>query len=132
MNIISEYLKTKFKFDFLGYPLYFNKHNEDLTGYMLKNNHKNYVVLTAYNPYPIFNSDETNLKLHDDLLENIKNEYSYFEGFGYSWDENHYEKQLIIFDMNIDKAIELGNHYDQLAICYGNLNQMNLLILKDF
>lgn len=130
MGIIAEYLKTKFKFDFLGGYVYFNKHNEELRDFMLKNNHKNYIVLGAYNPYPILNSEETNLKLHQDLLGKIKNDYSYFEGLGYSSDENYHEKHLIIFDMDIDQGIELGNHYGQLAICYGNSMQMGLLVIK--
>lgn len=130
MEIIGEYLKTKFKFEFLESYVYFNKHNEELMGYMLKHNHKNYIVLTAYNPYPVLNTDIINLSLHEDLINKVKEEYSYFEGFGFSCDENHYEKHLIIFDMEIDKGIELGDHYNQLAICYGNLKQMNLLIIR--
>jgi len=130
MAIISEYLKTKFKFDFLGGYVYFNKHNEELRDYMLKNNHKNYIVLGAYNPYPVVNPDESNLKVHEDLLNRVKGDYLCFEGIGYSCDENYYEKHLIVFDMDIDQGIELGNHYRQLAICYGNLMQMCLLVIK--
>jgi hypothetical protein len=130
MEIIGEYLKTKFKFDFLESYVYFNKHNEELMNYMLNNNHKNYIILTAFNPYPIINNNPTNFNFHKDLLDKIKKEYSHFEGFGYSSDEKHHEKHIIIFNMDINKGIELGNHYNQLAICYGNLKQMNLLIIK--
>ena len=130
MGIIDEYLKTKFKFEFLDGYVYFNEHNKDLTDYMLKNKYKSYIVLTAYNPYPVLNTDALNLDLHEDLLSKIKNDHPYFEGVGYSCDEKYHEKHLIIFDMDVDKGIELGNHYNQLAICYGNLKQMNLLIIN--
>lgn len=129
MEIIKEYLKTKFVFDGFETSLYFNEYNEELHAFMKKYDFHNYAVFTAYNPYPEICSDELNRERQKELLSALNN-YKFIEGFGYSSDGQHYEKQVIVFNIDFTSAANLGVAYGQLAIGYGDLYEAFLVILK--
>lgn len=132
-DIIKDYLSTRFVLDGIKIDLYFNEYNSDMSDYINKVGYNNYTILTVYNPYPYVNEDDVNLKLHENLIGYINiGGYHYIEAIGYSQDNEYQEKHLVVFDLPIDVAINLGGKYNQLAIGYGNKESLKLVILKNY
>jgi hypothetical protein len=83
-----------------------------------------YSFQTAWNPYSELKSIEINTNKNLELEKNLQLEnYRYLFGKGESVDGDWFEDSLCILNIQKEKAIELGNKFNQYAILYGEVNK---------
>jgi hypothetical protein len=95
-------------------------------------NNKPYSIITAHNPYSQKLSKEENEQRHKQL-ETILQECGLEHDLstGESPDGSWREEGFIIFDISLDDALELGRHFEQHAIVYGQGNRVALAWCED-
>lgn len=95
-------------------------------------NNRPYSIITAYNPYSQKLSKEENEERHKEL-EILLQERGLEHHFstGESPDGLWIEEGFIIFDTSLDDALEIGKHFEQHAILYGQGNRAALAWCED-
>lgn len=95
-------------------------------------NNKPYSIITAHNPYSQKLSKEENEQRHEQL-ETILQErgLEHLPSTGQSPDGSWSEEGFIIFDISLDDSLELGKHFEQHAIIYGQGNRLALAWCED-
>ena len=89
-----------------------------------------WAFLTAYNPLSTPLPDSENLARQADLTTLLdEKRYSYLRGYGASdapnWEP---EPSIFILDITRDAAIDLGKHFNQNAILWGEIGQFPELV----
>jgi Protein of unknown function (DUF3293) len=95
-------------------------------------NNKPYSIITAHNPYSQKLSKEENEQRHEQL-EKILQERGLEHHFstGESPDGSWREEGFIIFDISLEGALNIGRHFEQHAIVYGQGNRVALAWCED-
>lgn len=128
-NIISIYEKAIYRIEELNYNIKINDFNSILDKYLEDNKFDNWAIITAYNPMSELIPEEENIKANAELEEDIKH-YQKLKSQGLDplgkWPE---EKGYIIFDIDEEKAKEIGKKYKQRAIVYSNKNEKARIIV---
>ena len=132
-ELFRAYAETDFNVFNPAITINIGENNDLLNNLLLKHGVEEWAYITPFNPYSNVLSEEQNEQRYKELKNKIS-DYIYFEGEGIgkdlSWKP---EKSFLILGITKEKAIEIGNEYEQNAIVYGVLNQLpELLVLNEF
>jgi hypothetical protein len=122
IDLIKAYYTTAYKTT--EEPLFLIKigrQNKELDNYLEKKNVVNWVFITAENPNSIRLDDVENTKRNSELEEKlIEGKFTYFKGIGEpSTSDWQAEKSFLVLNMDVRKANELANIFDQNSFVYG-------------
>lgn len=93
---------------------------------------KPYSIITAHNPYSQKLSKEENEQRHKQLENILQGRgLEHLPSTGESPDGSWSEEGFIIFDISLDDSLELGKHFEQHAIIYGQGNRVALAWCED-
>lgn len=88
---------------------------------------RSYAVITAHNPRSEQLSKEENIKRHEALRSVLQHQKLSFEkSTGESPDGVWVEEGFVIFDINLETALQIGRDFGQHAILYGQGNRVAL------
>jgi hypothetical protein len=88
---------------------------------------RSFAIITAHNPKSEAFLKEENDKRHQQLLERVQqNHYSFNSSLGQSPDGSWQEEGVVIFDIDLAAALQLGRDFEQYAILYGQSNRVAL------
>lgn len=101
------------------------KHNKQLARLLRDRNCTNWALITAYNPYSQCLSVAENQQRHQKLLDDIQSrQLSILPAMGKDptgeWTP---EASVLILDISLTEAIEIGRLFEQNAIVYGSWKQ---------
>lgn len=127
IELLKAYFETKYKTNSTPiFSIRIGAVNNKLNQYMKKKNFKNWSFITAENPNSIKLSDDENSKKNE-WLETIlrKNRYQYMRGTGIpNNSEWQPENSFIIFNIGLNKSIELCKKFMQNAFVYGEIDEI--------
>ena len=131
-NLLKAYSETTFHVFEPHILIEIGHKNNALEVLLLANNASQWAYITPYNPYSKELSDTENL-MRFERLKGELSEYSFFEGEGVGMDLTWApERSLLILGITKEKAIEIGNSYEQNAIFYGVIHQLpEFLVLRE-
>ena len=130
-DLIAAYKNTCYKTYEQDIQLFIGERSEKLDILLGQNKKIDWCYITAWNPEGKMLSADNNKKLYSALLRDIS-EYTYLEGEGCGIDtEWPPEKSVLIMGISKEKAIQLGNKYQQNAIVIGTLGGEATLELLD-
>jgi hypothetical protein len=131
--LLNAYLETTFHVFEPSISIKVGHSNNSLEALLIENNASEWAYITPYNPYSRELNDIENL-MRFERLKGELSEYSIFEGEGVGMDLTWApERSLLILGITKEKAIEIGNNYEQNAIVYGAIHQLpELLVLREF
>ena len=129
-HTLQAYLSTSYVTEKPDLSIKIGEMNRPLNVFLFDNNSFFWAFVSASNPYSSMLSDNENELLHNNLIEIVKeNKFRFVEGLGVPSDESwKAEKSLLILDISKKEAIELGKHFNQNAIVFGQLNQVPELV----
>jgi Protein of unknown function (DUF3293) len=91
-----------------------------------------YAIITAHNPYSQQLTDLENQSRHKQLESLLASKgLSFSPSIGQSPDATWQEEGFLIFDITLEAALEIGLHFEQHAIIYGQGNRVALAWCKD-
>jgi hypothetical protein len=98
--------------------------------FIFENNAYTWCFISALNPHSMQMSEDENEKRHRNLVDKIKAmKWRFCEGNGIPAGDNWKpEKSVLILDISMNEAIELGKDFQQNAIVFGRLNQAPELV----
>jgi hypothetical protein len=129
-DLLNGYLATCYQIHEPAIDIYISKQNSALNSFLIQNNYFSWCFITAWNPFSVAQSDETNNTLHLQLKADLS-DYTIYDGQGKDtrgdWPP---ELSFFVADISKKKTKELSNKYKQNAVVYGELNKSaELLIL---
>ena len=127
----ESYKGTTFKVFQPRIEIRIDKINPELESLLSENDIDEWSYITADNPYSKQLSDEQNKQRFQELVQ-MAGIYSFYEGEGVGEDPAWKpEKSILIIGITRDKAISIGNYFEQNAIVVGRKgNPAELLMLK--
>jgi hypothetical protein len=127
-EIIESYLNTEFLIEDINIKIKNGKTHEQLAEYLKANNKKNFCIITAHNPYPEVFTEEENDEKNEELEEKLKT-YDKIKVLGLSTSDDHPdEASFLVFDIDLETAMNLMQEFDQLAIVYGDKDVTSLIV----
>lgn len=121
-DLIKAYNKTEFRVYSPPLIIKIGIANEELRELLVSANATKWAYITAFNPFSKILTEVENLKRHEELKEKIGN-YSFYEGEGVGEDKTwEPEISLLVVDIPLNYAIEIGKLYEQNAIVFGEIN----------
>jgi Protein of unknown function (DUF3293) len=91
-----------------------------------------YAIITAHNPYSQKLSDLENATRHKQLEQLLESRgFIFSPSTGQSPDQTWQEEGVLIFDIALAESLEVGRHFEQHAIVYGQGNRVALAWCKD-
>ncbi len=121
LDFAEAYTLTHYKTPRVSFTL-----NREQTGVTLFNG-RSFAIITAHNPRSEAFSKEENDKRHELLLAHIQQgNYSFDSSLGQSPDGTWQEEGVIIFDIELAAALQIGRDFEQHAILYGENNHVAL------
>lgn len=95
--------------------------NQALDSLLKALNATTWAYITAFNPYSKLLSEASNSSRHEILKTKIEN-YRFYEGEGVGEDKKWKpEISLLIIGISLEKAMEVGNCFEQNAIVVGEI-----------
>ncbi len=93
---------------------------------------RSFAIITAYNPHSKVLSKEENFARHLQLQNLLQNKsFEILPSTGQSPDGSWQEEGFLVFDIELDQALEFGKHFEQHAIIYGQGNRVALAWCED-
>ena len=127
-ELLKAYTETDFNVFELSITIKIGKNNDLLNNLLFEQGFEKWAFITPFNPYSKVLTVEQNEHRLKDLRNKIVN-YKYFEGEGIGKDPSWKpEKSFLILGITKERAIELGNEYEQNAIVYGEINELPELL----
>ena len=127
-ELLKAYTETDFNVFELSITIKIGEHNGLLNNLLFEQGFEKWAYITPFNPYSKVLTVEQNEHRLKDLRNKIAN-YKYFEGEGVGKDPSWKpEKSFLILGITKERAIELGNEYEQNAIVYGEINELPELL----
>lgn len=129
LSFIEAYQTTKYHVFESEIIIEIGKVSEPLNELLKKNKATNWAFITSINPYSKVLTEQENELRFNSLINDIYS-YSFYDGEGVGENPEWLpEKSVLIIDITIDKAIDLGDKYEQNAIVTGKFNEPASLIL---
>ena len=131
-ELFIAYKETDFNVSNQSITIKIGENNDLLNNLLLEHGAEEWAYITPFNPYSKVLSEEQNEQRFKELRNKIVN-YKYFEGEGVGKDPSWKpERSFLIFGISKEKAMEIGNEYEQNAIVYGVINQLpEFLVLQE-
>lgn len=126
-NLINAYKNTTYSFfaDDKEINIRVGEYNQFLEELLEKFNSKNWIFITAYNPYSCNNVSELENENKQKKLKDELKEYIFFEGAGIADNQDWQpEKSLFVLNIDIKKADYLMEKYQQNAIVIGSKSKI--------
>lgn len=129
--LIEAYKATTFKVFQPYIEIHVDEFNVDLENLLVENNVEEWAYITPYNPYSKELTDEQNRHRFEELIQMI-NSYLFYEGEGVGKDLTWKpEKSVLIVGIQTEKAMEIGNYFEQNGIVVGRKGKpAELLLLR--
>lgn len=112
------------------FTLKIGKKNYQLEQILKKHQASNWAFVTAHNPHSNKLSKKDNLNRHQKLISYCETQnYNYYSGQGIDksgdWEP---ENSLLIIGIDVEKAKNLGQHFQQNAIVCGSVDEPAFLV----
>ena len=127
-NLETTFINQSYLIDFPNdkFILKLQVNSEKFTSLLKAYSIEIWAIVTAYNPQSVKTENDLNIKQQQHLKNDIKNPF--FHGENLATDAWEAEPTFFIHNISKEKAIALGNKYQQLAIIYGAQNSSAQLI----
>ena len=122
------YRASRYEVFFPVLTIQIGQFHSNLDEFLMDNNAFSWAFVSAWNPFSKVLSDTENDARHTKLLQWLQQESFDFcegQGAGDNWTP---EKSVLILDISLEKAIELGRHFEQNALVFGMVNQVAELV----
>ena len=129
-DLLNGYLATCYQIHKPAIDIYISKENSVLNTFLIQNNYFSWCFITAWNPFSVAQSDETNNTLNAQLKADLS-DFIVYDGQGTDT-LGDWPPELSFFVANIskEKTKELASKYKQNAVVFGELNKpAELLVL---